>query len=167
MIKVTEADKAYLAGLLDGEGCLHISKQNRPRLTSELVHAGVVIISQGEKQADVLTEYRSKLGGIGSIQPSSDRNGNACYHWRMCAKAAEKFIKLVFPYLVIKIKQAEIFLRYRKTFEKQGGWGPYRTSLVKQAEREKYRIQLMEAKRGIAPPAPVKRQKRPIQLGFF
>jgi hypothetical protein len=143
---MTETDKAYLAGLLDGEGCLHISEQNR-KMTPVPVYAGHVIITQGEAQADVLRKYQSELK-IGSIQSNLDRGGNVVYHWRICAKAAEKFVRLVLPYLVIKTEQAKIFLEFRETFDRQGGWGTYQTPPSMLAKRKECRIKLMEAKKG-------------------
>jgi len=145
---IPEADIIYCAAFFDGEGCVHIAKENRKRLVVPL-YAGYVVIVQGERQSAVLYKYQ-KLFGLGTImtQRKAKDNWQSVDRWQLSAKAAEQFLRKILPYLIVKKEQAIIFLEYRETFDIQGGkGGKQQTSKRILDIRENCRLRLKEAKR--------------------
>jgi len=112
-----ETDKAYIAGLIDGEGCISIAPKHKPgyydvRLT----------ISNTSKS---LIEWAvTRIGGLfyadhwdysRSNEPSSNRHPET---WKLrsslifTSQKARAILHAVLPYLVIKRPQAELALSY-------------------------------------------------------
>jgi len=98
---------AYLAGLIDGEGCFHTSvdyqkcgKANTPNLS----------ISNTNK--NVLLWAKTICGG--SVQQHKKRNETCkiLYELTIRSNQAIAITKLLLPYLKIKKEQAEIFILF-------------------------------------------------------
>lgn len=95
---ITETDKAYLAGFIDGEGHLGVK-------TSPYFYPLVEVTQAIEKPIQEL----HKLWGVGylSSRPNSGFNARMLYKWTIRAAKAANLLKEVLPYLVIKRTQAE------------------------------------------------------------
>lgn len=98
---------SYLAGLLDGEGCLYIG-YNNPHNT----YLPCISISNNYKP--ILQWCKLLFGGcvIG-------RNNRRCSTWRLTGKSALLLIKELFCYLKIKKDEAKIFLEFEDTYNYQ------------------------------------------------
>jgi hypothetical protein len=123
MLQVAETDKAYLAGLIDGEGCIHIAETlnhrtpNRPPVTE--MHLIVAITSVDRDFLD----YYQKLTGLGSVHNGSKDHDNcrATFQWWITSKQATAMLFLVYPYLKIKKEQADIAFKFQETMNKSFG----------------------------------------------
>jgi hypothetical protein len=127
MNTLTETDKAYLAGLIDGEGCITIGKQLRPDLTPTPAYAMRLIIAQSDKD---FLEHWHEIVGIGvllrrskesvgkHIQPKYRDNCLEVYTWQLSSKEAAQLLREVLPYLVMKKRQAEIALHFQSTMDR-------------------------------------------------
>lgn len=101
MEKLAEVDAAWVAGLLEGEGCFSIFKrttstQNHKQLNIQCTMTDEDVIL---KLQDIL-----KLGNIHKVQPSgSKRDGTPykpAYKWAVDNHAGQKFIlESILPYL--------------------------------------------------------------------
>src|SRR5574340_1188911 len=124
---ITDTDRAYLAGLVDGEGCISIvedgssEKQWSPRLGL------VVFISSCEK--DVLDYWANKTQ-IGRVYIGTKARGNARtgYLWQIRGAAACEFLWQIYPYLIAKKEQADVAFKFQETVgrhtgSKPGNWG--------------------------------------------
>lgn len=105
---------AWAAGFLDGEGCLSFSRaKNSPH------YCGYVSISQTEK-----APLQFLMDAFGGSMRQVKMNGNRkdYWHWVLASRKAERFLRLVSPYLRVKRERAEIFLEYQKLIRAKSGY---------------------------------------------
>lgn len=128
-----ETDKAYLAGLIDGEGCISIAKQKITRSPTPVYYLMVSIVSTDKN----LLDYWRDITGLGNL--CITRKGNLkerdCYQWQLTSNQAIELLILVYQYLILKKDQADIAFNFKKTFLKKGGWYGKTTHGVKGGER--------------------------------
>jgi len=98
-------DLAYLAGLLDGEGCITI----RRRFGGCNSYSGRFLISM--TALDLLSSLRDQFG-IGTITKASRKldGHKQMYRWSVFSQQAASLLKEVLPYLHLKRKHAELVI---------------------------------------------------------
>lgn len=107
MNELKETDKAYLAGFVDGEGCITI---NGHRTREFYTYSLRVIITQADR---AMLERLRKRTGIGSIyRNTAERH---VWMWAIVGKEAETFLRAIYPYMDIKKDQADVALQFRAT----------------------------------------------------
>ena len=96
-----ESEKGYLAGLIDGEGCIHFDRKgNRVFLK---------IANTDKKMIDWL---RGRLGGGITDRPGSGENAKHVYEWCVSTWAAIEILKKIINYLVCKKERAQIMIDF-------------------------------------------------------
>lgn len=112
MNTLTEPQKAYIAGIIDGEGCITIQPNLRRGAKSKSYSLRCLIATTDYG----LMEWVQKTVGMGRIHPRNSRPGNL-QGWNYVASSsmAEELLREVFPYLVVKQNQALIAFEFRKT----------------------------------------------------
>lgn len=105
---MNEVDKAYLAGIVDGEGCITIRKQGPYYVPSiSISNTNEVLINH----IKTLLDYES-IKYCMRYEDRGDRT-NARPAWSINLLSRErvsKFLNLVMPYLVAKKDQAKLVL---------------------------------------------------------
>lgn len=98
-----ETIAAYAAGIFDGEGYVGIDRVGKSTGSKKIHHSIRIVISQ--KDGAIMDWLKANFGG----NIYSQRNGTqySIYRWRIHSKKASDFLKFVYPYLVIKKKQAK------------------------------------------------------------
>lgn len=105
--KVSPTDISYIAGLLDGEGCIQIRKGKSSGWSC--------YISISNTNRECLEFVQLRFGG--HIYGSPKKNSNyIVYQWNIRSLKAMEFAKAVKPFSIIKRKQLETFLRVERTF---------------------------------------------------
>lgn len=111
---MTEPERAYLAGLIDGEGCIMLTRGFDKRHGGERFQAIVTVTNSNRAMIDWLEErfpdvpsarlnYRSRHGHGGTLwKPTWD--------WRPTNRKAIPVLEEALPYLVCKGEQARIVL---------------------------------------------------------
>lgn len=100
-IIIEETDKAYLAGIFDGEGCVYIDK------------TGALIVVIGNSNESVIT-YIHKLYK-GSIQkPKKKIDRKQFYRWEASGLTVYILLKDIYSYLIIKKLESAVALEYYK-----------------------------------------------------
>ncbi len=99
VIDASPEDWAYLAGIIDGEGCI-----GTIRTTSNGRMRPVLSIKQ--KYPTVLNRLVLSFGGW-----ITDRTNPPGYLWRLTSGRAEAVIEGALPYLTLKERQARVALR--------------------------------------------------------
>lgn len=109
---MTDIEVGYLAGIIDGEGCVYVNKRNP--------HGRRKTCGYGVKVCVSITSYNLVEWFIKHAQLSSIHHkipdGNRKEQW-LCTwnnSKAEWILKTVLPHLVIKNKQAELGLNLLK-----------------------------------------------------
>ena len=100
---ITEVEKAYFAGIFDGEGTIGICHSNKHRKSRQLQ----IAVGQTIKGYPVLRRLEEKFGG--GIYP-----GIRCKRWCINGKKAGDFLALVLPYMLIKRDEAELALEFER-----------------------------------------------------
>ena len=90
---------AYAAGFLEADGCIQLTGI---RVTNRCM--------------DVLDWYEENFGG----QVRSKVTPIDCWEWNLHGDAAEKVLNKLYPYLLFKKPQADLFFKYRKTIGSKG-----------------------------------------------
>lgn len=112
---LTDAECAYLAGFIDGDGCIAITSHDKDSCSTPVYDLWLVIAQKG---ADSFLQYWQQRVGLGTVFSKKGQ-------WRLASKAAEELLRQVMPFLRLKKGQAEVALQFRATFSGQQG-GPGR-----------------------------------------
>lgn len=129
-----DTDHAWAAGILDGEGCIQISRSR----TGHTLNLTVGQSSRDGAPGPMLLRLQSLYGGRIWEHRTRHRLGRRPHHvWGLVARQAEAVLRATLPYLVEKRGQAEIALEYRER-----GVGKGRFDIAAE-----YRARLQEAKR--------------------
>jgi hypothetical protein len=112
---------AYLAGIIDGEGCFYIGHIKQGKYGSGFQWHSLLKISS----CDVcLIEWLEiNFGGACESRhryTSKRKFERPVYAWNMTGTMLDHFLPLLYPYFVIKRKHCEIMIEYRKTSKNIG-----------------------------------------------
>lgn len=125
---------AYIAGLMDGEGCIRIEGIRKNHRGSQLQ------ISLGNTNKEVIDWLYRKIGGSITIYKRGCigfLKKPAFYVWRTCAKNAQYFLENIETYSIIKRQEILLALEFCRTFNDKHN--PYQLH----PEIQKYRNLLM------------------------
>lgn len=110
IILLTELEKAYIAGLVDGEGSIHMTKRDNrrtayPYVCITMTHKGVIewLASKFGNSA-LYVAPPQKRGFKNLTQPA--------YSCRLGGKRAKLLCAVLMPYLKVKIEHAKILAQY-------------------------------------------------------
>lgn len=103
----TELAYAYMAGLIDGDGCIaigrHPPRKGRPATAKPIYDVQLIVTSKSR----ALVDWPKKMFG-GCVFTSS--NGTA-FDWKLTGQAAADLLDHCLSYFVEKDKQAELAIR--------------------------------------------------------
>lgn len=99
---MNERDAIYLAGILDGEGCVSLGVRKRIYVTPTLQ-----VTNTDRRLTDWLL---CTLGGSVYDHRETRPGRKQCYLWSIAGAKARNIIREVRPYLRLKDKQADIIL---------------------------------------------------------
>lgn len=108
---VSKVELAYIAGIIDGEGCIHINKRKQKLGRNDDFAIEITIVNTSKKLMEWLWD---KLGGYLNFRKSKNSKWKGCYRLRVSRLQAEILLKRLLPYLIAKKSQAEIVLELRK-----------------------------------------------------
>ena len=128
-----EVQYAWVAGFMDGDGFISIDKcTNDPVYYQAKVEA-----SQGTE--DPLVRIQQIFGG--SLGFKKNQYGTVYMYWRARGAQVEHILNCIYPYLVVKKRQAEIVMEFCKTVnrKKSGeGYKYYKVSDEVKAKRAEH-----------------------------
>lgn len=113
--KYSKEELGYLAGMLDGEGTIMISKRRERAFLK---------VAIGNTNQDVINYLHARFGG--STERTEDHRHE---HWKpmhrvyWCGNYAIKILNLIYEYLIIKRIQADIAFEFAETIKEKGGRG--------------------------------------------
>jgi hypothetical protein len=138
-----ETLKAYLAGILDGEGTISIcdSRKNYGWHKSGEVQLALSVTMSDKEVIQLFSQaFGSKVifykDGMG---PNARR---PAFRWQKSQKAAGRVISLLLPYLRTKRPQAELALKFLEEFNPQTGRGPIPSSVIVMEKRRAFAAQM-------------------------
>ena len=150
--EIPETIKAYLAGIVDGEGCIYMEfrrhKNKNGEITTRSSRINCVVTNSNPKIMAFLSEYYNGYVRITKQQ--------AMFHWKdrlnwtVAGKQAKRFLTDILPYLLLKKEQAEIGLAVLKTSKRYGRRGRVSPSICEFRLQAKERIKELN-RRGKSP----------------
>jgi len=114
-----KTDLAYMAGLFDGEGCIHIAKLKRPE-SKRGCHFGLVA-TIGMTSEFLLELYHSQFGGSVYCYTKPRGNRKLCWQWIIRSRQAVAFLKAIRPYLLLKADEADLAIEFQEAKYIGGG----------------------------------------------
>lgn len=121
---LTETDKAYLAGIIDGEGTITVSKGKYDNRVM-----AVAVVMCDKEAVDMLY---AEFGGCLFYVEKSNPKWNNSWRWAVKSQKAKVFLESVLPYLRVKRRQAEAAIELASSFTHIGG-----RATVEQRENQK------------------------------
>jgi hypothetical protein len=109
--RLTIAEKAYIAGIVDGEGCIGIHKNARKSCKKGFCYRANIQIGVTDKKFINWLFKKIKLGTINNKGLKINR-WKIVYCLSLCAKDSLILLELIKKYLIIKKKQAKILLKF-------------------------------------------------------
>lgn len=108
MIRPSKADRAYAAGLVDGEGAISIfcRGQGRPQY--------VLSVEITQRNPTVLLWLRERWGGTLALYGPYGKQARAYWRWRLNPRPALAFLVDIRPWLVLKQSQADVAIAYQR-----------------------------------------------------
>lgn len=88
----------YAAGFMDGEGCINVSS------CRSIMFIRILIVNTN---LEVLKMFQQKWGGDISENKQHKINWKISYTWRVSHAACLAFLNDIYPFLIVKKKQAE------------------------------------------------------------
>jgi hypothetical protein len=108
---LTAAQLGYVAGIIDGEGCIRLKTiQGQP----------VPVLSVTNTDLRLIIRLQEWFGGYVWTQKQSIGNGKIRYSWQVAARKATAVLVATLPYLLLKVEQAEIVLAVQAMKRKMG-----------------------------------------------
>ena len=103
-----KAKYAYLAGIIDGEGCLTVGAGKKETCIN--YNAIILVQNTSRKMIDWL---QSKFGGQVYLSKKETEKTKAAWMWRITKKKDIEILLLaVLPYLIVKREQAKVLLNF-------------------------------------------------------
>lgn len=114
-----EAVRAYLAGIIDGEGCITITRRKvrRVKTNNWFYEPQIIIANSCKTMLDFCAGYYG-----GWIAILKKRKGHTtAYQWKATGDEMRAILKDVLPYLIVRRKQANKVLSFPSYMSR--GWG--------------------------------------------
>ena len=108
---MNEVEIAYMAGLFDGEGCIHIAKLKRPESQRGL-HFGL-LATVGMTSERSVRLYHSRFGGsVYHYKQENKRKPN--WQWVIRSRQAIHFLRTIRPHLILKAPEADLAIEFQE-----------------------------------------------------
>ena len=109
---MTEEDKIkWLAGFIDGEGCIYIKELYR----KDRKYSGSRLeVSIGNTALSILKDIQLDWGGNIARKLVYGKNPKPCYEWRCSQRKALALLQAIYPYLRIKNGQAKVGIDFQE-----------------------------------------------------
>ena len=107
---------AYIAGIIDGEGCIAIRKDNHKARYANIQYCLVVNITNTDIR--MLEFVKDIFGGSISMRPYYKKDGcfrKKCWRIMIYSNQAYELLVKVKPYLVIKQEQADLAMKFQES----------------------------------------------------
>ena len=105
--------KAYIAGIVDADGCVALRKDKKIYLYPQVVVSNTHL--------PLLKMLQKRYNGSITKLKRRKENHTQAYNWRVTTDQARILLRDIIPYMIIKKKKAKIVLKYdnKKLIEKR------------------------------------------------
>jgi len=136
---LSETEKAYIAGLLDGEGSIFISRNYYYTKKGRQRFSHLLKVSIANTDYKIMLWLKSKCNGCISIYPAKRQNTRESWQWVIGSIQARYFLEAISPYVRIKILQLQLAIKFQKRKEENGSCSVSDSEIE---NRENYKFQI-------------------------
>lgn len=114
-VELLDVDRAYAAGLVDGEGSIRITRRGNNGGSAFRIGQYTLIVEMTNTSLPMIEWMVARFGGsvsYGKAKPS--RNAREKWHWRVAANKALYVLDSIWPYLITKRTQAKLGRRFQR-----------------------------------------------------
>jgi hypothetical protein len=143
-------DDRYAAGLLDGEGCVQLSKQQFKTYIRYQLRVQMRMTNPAP-----LVELQKEYGGSLCLgTPPKNPKHRPTLTWTIVSREAADFLRRVRPWLIVKAEESDLALEFQDGIPQGQRIGKSRgLDAAEWARRERIRIELLKAKHRPLDPA--------------
>jgi len=135
----------YVAGLLDGEGCVTMVHRPRRDKRREGEWQSYVYVTFTMCDRAPLDAIQERFGGpVIALKRASER-WRPAFRWQSAGPPAEAILRAARPYLLVKHRQADLALEFRDQLIQGGRTSPIRAKM--NAEVHAHRLRLLDQMR--------------------
>ena len=111
----SDVERAYAAGLIDGEGSIRITERGKNGGTTFTPGQRTLMVEL-TNTAKPMVEWLNERwpGSVNFLPASEEGNRKARWHWRLAANRALAFLDEILEYLVVKRRQAVLGRRFQR-----------------------------------------------------
>ncbi len=120
------ADAAYLAGLIDGEGSIAVSRTNTNASAKACKRGFAYRSSVTITMTDLpVLEWVKRTAGVGNIcvKKARSQNHKQAWSWTAWSNEAALLLAQILPYLRVKAQQAENLIEFQGAMRRPGSKG--------------------------------------------
>lgn len=119
---MTETEAAYLAGLIDGDGCIHAVRQKK----SNPSHSDGfrLMLSVWNTNEAIIDYLHGLLGGQRGSQDRGVAAHRPSHYWQISTNGVREVLPQLIPYMRIKRERAELALELASHLGQNGRWEP-------------------------------------------
>jgi len=115
---------SYLAGFIDGEGSIFITKINNKKSGNVWYRTTVACANSDRRPIDMLREWTNAKAFF--YRPGKKATYKPSWQWLATGNTALKFLKDIEPYLIVKKKQAQVAIEFQEWRNTLGNTGKKR-----------------------------------------
>lgn len=114
---MTETELAYLAGIIDGEGCFFIGLF-RTKATHDLLnyHTYIKICNTDENLMKWLKEIAKTTNNQQERKTRISKKERTVFNSQITGQRLDDLLPKIYPFLIVKKRQCEIMMKMRSTF---------------------------------------------------
>jgi hypothetical protein len=117
---MTKISNAYIAGIIDGEGCIALQKHKGRSYATGYQICPHVSVSNTNLQLLLDLLDATKVGAVSSYMHKNKPNWKRANVWQIYGTSIAKLLKRVLPYLRVKHAQAILVLEFVGKYSKYG-----------------------------------------------
>lgn len=120
---LSDLEKSYIAGFIDGEGCLTISRHpSKDGTKNPYKYSPWISVTNTNLEVMV---WLKDITGLGHISLKSFRNirHKDAYHWAIWSNQAFQLLEVLQPFLKVKAPQCKLLLEFYKRKRNPGKVG--------------------------------------------
>lgn len=125
----SETEKSYLAGIIDGEGCIMVIHHKPSSKSGHRWEYWTLRVSVCNTNKLLIDWILERCGGNFQISVSKIKTYKDTYTWRVDSKRAKPILELILPYLILKKDQALLALEMISTSKLVGCKGHARETI--------------------------------------
>ena len=103
-----ETDRAYVAGFIDGEGCIYACKIKTRN--SYTINGKIIIGCTNKESIEKIHQMVENNGSRNITQHKQKPNWKPMFRLELPQQKGARLLQQLLPYLIIKKKQAELFI---------------------------------------------------------